>query len=113
MDDINEKLKSLLDDPDSMEKVKLMAESILGEDTSDDNSNSNDIGLDPMTLSKIAGVMKRLNSGGDNRTKLLSSLRPLLSEERQKKVDTAIKLLRLIDILPYLKESGILNEIGF
>ena len=112
MDDINEKLKSLLDDPDSMEKVRLMAESILGEETSDDN-NTNDIGLDPMTLSKIAGVMKRLNSGGDNRTKLLSSLRPLLSEERQKKVDTAIKLLRLIDILPYLKESGILNEIGF
>ncbi|MBR3144280.1 MAG: hypothetical protein IKF53_00110 [Clostridia bacterium] len=112
MDDINEKLKSLLDDPDSMEKVRLMAESILGEETSDDSS-SNDIGLDPMTLSKIAGVMKRLNSGGDNRTKLLSSLRPLLSEERQKKVDTAIKLLRLIDILPYLKESGILNEIGF
>ena len=86
MDDINEKLKSLLDDPDSMEKVRLMAESILGEETSDDN-NSNDIGLDPMTLSKIAGIMKRLNSGGDNRTKLLSSLRPLLSEERQKKVD--------------------------
>ncbi len=112
MDDINEKLKSLLDDPDSMEKVRLMAESILGEETSEDNS-TNDIGLDPMILSKIAGVMKRLNSGGDNRTKLLSSLRPLLSEERQKKVDTAIKLLRLIDILPYLKESGILNEIGF
>lgn len=112
MDDINEKLKSLLDDPDSMEKVRLMAESILGEETSE-NTGSNDIGLDPMTLSKIAGVMKRLNSGGDNRTALLSSLRPLLSEERQKKVDTAIKLLRLIDILPYLKESGILNEIGF
>ena len=112
MDDINEKLKSLLDDPQSMEKVRLMAESILGEEDNSE-SDSNDLGLDPMTLTKIAGVMKRLNSGGDSRTALLSSLRPLLSEKRQKKVDTAIKLLRLIDILPYLKESGILDEIGF
>ena len=111
MDDINEKLKGLLNDPESMEKVRLMAESILGEE--DNKGGTDEFGLDPLTLSKIAGVMKRLSSKDDSRSKLLSALRPLVSPERQKRVDTAIKLLRLIDVLPYLQESGILNEIGF
>lgn len=110
MNDLNDKLSKILNDPDSMEKVRMMAESILGEEEGETQEDPiSETGLDPSTLTKIAGIMKRLNTGGDNRTALLMSLRPLVSERRQKRVDTAIKLLRLIDLLPYLKESGMLD----
>ena len=106
--DINEKLSEILSDPESMEKVRKMAESILSEDEAPAQDADGE-GPDPATLAKIAGIMKKLNSGGDNRTALLNALRPLVSERRQKRVDTAVKLLRLIEILPTLRESGIFD----
>lgn len=109
MDDINEKLSKILDDPTAMEKVRKMAENILGEEETDEGAPAGGAAADPAALAKIAGVMKRLNTGTDNRTVLLTALRPLVSERRRKRVDTAVKLLRLIDLLPYLKESGLLD----
>lgn len=108
MDEINDKLSKILNDPESMEKVRQMAESILGEDESaTDDTPLPD--MDPAIISKIAGIIQKLNTGGDTRSALLLALKPLVSKRRQKKVDTAIKLLRLIDILPYLKDSGIID----
>ncbi len=109
MDDINDKLSKILNDPESMEKVRKMAENLLGEDEEPTAGGGDDTGLDPAALAKIAGIMKKLRGGGDNRTALLLALRPLVSEARQKRVDTAVKLLRLIEILPGLQESGIFD----
>ena len=39
----------------------------------------------------------------DSRTRLISDLKPLLSEERRKKADEAIKFLQLMEFLPLLK----------
>ena len=108
MDDINDKLSKILNDPESMEKVRKMAENLLGEDE-EPTAGDGDPSLDPAALAKIAGIMKKLRGGGDNRTALLLALRPLVSEARQKRVDTAVKLLRLIEILPGLQESGIFD----
>ena len=110
MDEINDKLSKILNDPESMEKVRQMAESILGEEESaaDDTPLPD---MDPAIISKIAGIIQKFNTGGDTRSALLLALKPLVSKRRQKKVDTAIKLLRLIDILPYLKDSGIIDSL--
>ena len=40
---------------------------------------------------------------------LLGALRPFLRESRQKKVDTALKILRLLPLLPLLRESGLFS----
>lgn len=109
MDEINDKLSKILDDPESMEKVRRMAESILGEEDEGPLEQTGDLALDPALLSKIAGIMQRLKGGADNRTALLVALKPLVSPRRQKRVETAVKLLRLIDLLPYLKDSGLLD----
>ena len=37
------------------------------------------------------------------------ALKPLLHEERRRRVDGAVKILRLINLLPALRESGILG----
>ena len=123
MDDFSEKLAGILNDPESMEKVRRMAENLLGD--GDNNpppppqpaASSTDLfsllgdGMpDAETLRKVMGIMTKLKSrGNDTRSALLTALRPHLSEPRQEKLDTAIKILRIIDLIPYLKDSGLLN----
>ncbi len=109
MEDLNARLAEILGDEESMNKVRRMAESLLGEEQeNEDFETGSDI--DPKTLKRIMSLVTKFNSGkGDNRTALLLALKPHLKPERQKKVDTAVKLLRLVEILPELKDSGILD----
>jgi len=105
MDDINEALSGILNDPESMKKVKSLAESLLGS-----NEKSDEIGISSDEIRIISTLMSNIKSqGNDKRTALLLALKPNLSAEKQEKVDVAIKLFKLISILPYLKESGLLN----
>lgn len=115
MDDISQKLAELLNDPDSMSRVREMAENILGTNSqkTDSPPPTADAGslfdgeIDPAQLGKIMSVLSRLKSDrDDNRARLLLALKPHLSSPRREKVDTAIKLLKLIDLLPLLRESG-------
>ena len=109
MDDLSQKLTEILNDEESMNKVRSLAENILSNNETQSNSNDN-FGLSANELSMIMGIIGRLKNGKDDkRTALLSALKPNLSAEKQEKVDVAIKLLKLIEILPLLKESGILS----
>ena len=47
----------------------------------------------------------------DVSTRLLRALRPLLGEERQKKLDEAIRILQMMRMLPLLRQSGLLSGI--
>ena len=62
------------------------------------------------TIMKIAPLLGSINQEDDN-TRLLHALRPLLKSERQKKLDEAIKIMRMLKFLPLLKEQGILQGI--
>ena len=118
MDDISQKLAEILNDPDSLNRVREMAENILGNNSTQSESSTKthtDTNLgslfgddfDPIQIGKIISIMSRLkNDGDDNRSKLLLALKPHLSAPKREKVDTAIKLLKLIDLLPILRESG-------
>lgn len=113
MDDLSAKLSEILSDPESMNRVKEMAESILNkspepEPPKPDLSGLADIG----DITQIMGLVSRLQSQNDDpRAALLSALKPHLSAAKQEKVDTAIKILRLLDLLPLIKESGILGKL--
>ncbi|MBQ8203563.1 MAG: hypothetical protein IJZ75_04720 [Clostridia bacterium] len=115
MDDISEKLAGILNDPDSMERVKRMAESLLGEQGKEEEKPSLPMlsgeGMPSADeMHRIMQIVSALKSkGNDSRTRLLLALRENLSPPRKEKVDTAVKILRLIDMLPLLKESGIFN----
>lgn len=117
MDDLGSKLTELLSDPESMNRVRQMAESILGESGEEipspsavpDISSIGDM-LGSGELQSIISVISKMKSAGDDsRVQLISALRPHLSEERRKRADTAIKILKLLDVLPLIKESGLLN----
>lgn len=119
MDDIGARLAEILNDPDSMEKVRAMAESLLNnEEGQSGGQNENSASpafnlppeINPGDLTKIMGILSKLRAGGeDDRTRLLLALKPHLSEKRQRKAETAIKLLKIIEVLPLLRNSGLLN----
>lgn len=104
MDDLSEKISQLLSDPDGMARIKQMAESVLGE------KESNSSVLPDIDIGKIVPLIQKMKSRGtDSRTGLLMALRPHLSEKRQERLDRAVKILRVIDMLPFLQESGMFN----
>ena len=113
MDDLGAKLSEILSDPESMNRVREMAESILNEKQEppppkNDFTDAFDIG----EISQIMGLVSKLQSSNDDpRAALLFALKPHLSEAKREKVDTAIKILRLLDLLPLIKERGILGKL--
>lgn len=112
MDDLNRKLEEILNDPESMNRVREMAGALLGDDSQSHEvkEEKSPTSLGSAEIGQIMNIINRLhNSGNDNRTKLLLALKPHLSGKRQEKVDSAVKLLKLIEALPLLKEAGILN----
>ena len=113
MDDLSQKLADVLEDPKSLENLRQMAESILGGNSKKEEAcekSSEEFGDIPPfeDLQAIIGIISQLNSQKDNkRTQLLNALKPYLSEQRKSKADNAIKLLKLFELLPLLKDSGL------
>ncbi|MBQ3137447.1 MAG: hypothetical protein IJB74_08210 [Clostridia bacterium] len=61
--------------------------------------------IDFETLGKVMSIMEKLRSRPqDPRCNLLLSLKPMLSEKRQSKIDEAVKMLSLLSFLPLIDE---------
>lgn len=112
MDDLSEKLAGILNDPESMEQVKKMAENLFSgnEESQPENSNNQNTGNmpSPDQMQAIFSLMSKLNqTDGNDRTNLINALKPYLSEKRQTKADNAIRILKLLELWPLIKDSGI------
>lgn len=59
---------------------------------------------------QLQGLMQSVSSN-DKNTELLLALKPHLKEDKQIKVDKAVKLLKLLALWTVVKESGLLNSI--
>ncbi len=56
-------------------------------------------GITPELFSQAQGLMKQLSTlGGDDRSRLLMSLKPFMRESRRQSIDSAVKLLRLAQL---------------
>ena len=110
MDDISQKLASILNDPDSMNKVRQMAENILGGQEEQPRAIAENNGLSVNEMQTVMSLIGRFNNAkDDDRTRLLMALKPHLSEPKREKVDTAVKILKMLELLPLIKESGLLK----
>ena len=70
--------------------------------------NLGNLGMPDLSqLSAIVPILQAFNSQ-DERLDFINALKPLLSEERQKKADEATKLVKLMSVLPLLRERGIM-----
>lgn len=81
-----------------------------GGDTSSDSSILGDLPFDPSMLFGIQNLLSSMPKE-DTNTNFLVSLKPLLREEKQKKVDEAVKMMKLFSMIPILKQSGLLSQL--
>ncbi len=109
MDELSEKINSILSDPESLKGLKEMAENLFGEEKREQVIKPEADGIDIASLMSVIGKLKE--SGKTENERLLLALKPHLSSERQKKVDTAVKILKLLELAPFIKESGLLGGI--
>ncbi len=65
--------------------------------------------IDPEMLLKLFDIVSKM-SENDKNTALLTALRPHLREENRLKLDRAARLMKLMSIIPLLRESGIADE---
>lgn len=105
MDNIEDILRVLTEDDDDNE--------FHGErDEKGDHEESEGLfsGLDPEMLVRMLGLFESLNQPDDNERFLLA-LKPLLREENRSKIDSALRLLKLFTLLPYIRESGLFDRL--
>ena len=107
MDDLSEKLSGILNDPEAMRDIAALA-SQLGvdapgvhkEEKPRETTPNNDTAAQLMALAPMLGSLKQ----EDDTTRLLDAMRPFLSEERQQKLDKAKRLIKVMKLMPLIKD---------
>lgn len=97
MDDLGDKINSILSDPGALDKIASMAKSIMGggeAKAEQTPSEGGDFGIDPAMLGKLAALMQK-SGGKSDKQALLTAMKPYLSEKRRRKMDKALKLAKL------------------
>lgn len=125
MDAMANKINEILQDPENVAQLRSLA-SMLGGGASASPPGSDapaappsaapPASFDGIPPDMLQNMMKLVPILRDMRretpdTGLLRALRPLLSAPRQKKVDDAIRIMQLLNILPELKQTGILHSL--
>ncbi len=99
--DIESLLSSISDE--DMAKIKDLAKNLSGsEEKKQPEKEQSNFPIDLNTMNKIMSVMGQMGKD-DYRTRFINDLKPMLSVERQKKADEAVKFLQLMEILPLIK----------
>lgn len=124
MDDLMGMMQELLSDPESMKQIQELTQMLQSESGgSEDSAQSaqaetqgeqeegegGSAGFDFGMLFKLQQLMQA-TAGEDKDAELLLALKPHLKEERQKKVDKAVKILKLLSIWSVLRDSGMLKD---
>ena len=108
MENINEILSSLSDE--DMENLRAAAENLFSSEEKTEKKESFGFGGMPdlsnllgnaRLMSGISSIMGAMNKT-DSRTRLIEALKPLLSENRRRKADEAMQMMKLMDLLPLI-----------
>ncbi len=116
-DNIADKIQSLLSDEESMNQIKELAAMFGGMNgendaaspsaETEDAKTAGGADIDPFALMNLLGTA----SAKDKDCDLLLALKPHLSPERQRRIDKAVKLLKLYNIFTAMRENGMLNDL--
>ncbi len=122
MDDMASKINGLLQDPEAMKQIQALASMFAAGQAPSPESDPEPPPAAPareapampsispeamQTVMKLMPLLSSMNQETNN-TRFLHALRPLLSENRQKKLDDATHIMQLMQVLPMLKKGGIL-----
>lgn len=114
MAQLEEQLNQILGDPQAMEQIMALAQSLSGkqeeerqpeEDTQPPAEHDSPSplsaldGLDPRLLRMGMGLLSEYSAQDDKKTALLAALKPFLKPERQEKMDQAVRIARLTRVI--------------
>lgn len=116
MSDFEDKLQSILGNPDAMNQIMSIAQSISGSSRDDrpvehppvmeerEHSPVPDItsvfdSLDPRLLQLGMQLLSEYNRRDDNKIALLTALQPFIKEDRYAKLDQAIQIAKLSRVI--------------
>lgn len=119
MEDLAGKINEILGNPEIMNQIKNFS-GLLGSSSSSENKNDEKENLNSQktssdfkipddmleTFLKLAPILSSMKNE-DKYTRFLKALKPLLSEERQQKIESSFGILQIIRILPLLKNKGL------
>ena len=119
MNDLTQELGRLLSDPATMEQIKSLS-GLLGQPAAPAGTPPPEAPPPPAQSGKQSGgdllpavmrFMPLLTSlqEDDDTIRLLRAVQPFLSEQRRERLEQAIKILRVIRIVPLLRDRGLLD----
>ncbi|MCR4644592.1 MAG: hypothetical protein K5695_04175 [Oscillospiraceae bacterium] len=104
--EMQDKIRSVLSDPESMQQLSELAQMLQGGDAP---APAMPDGMpDAAMLMKLGELLKQ--DADDKNAALLRAIRPHLSEERQRRTDQALRLLRLWAVFRTMQRTGMLQE---
>ncbi len=110
MDSLSDIISNLSDS--DIANLKETAEAFFGENKQENQNKNQNAGfdfssIDPAMIGKITRIMSALNSSSsDPRCDLIKALKPLLSNDKQKRADDALQIMKMLQIIPLIKNSG-------
>lgn len=114
MSELEDRINSVLSDPEQMARISEMAKNLMGGGSSGEKQEqkpqSGGIGqilgdgFDPAMLMKIKKLMD--GGSGSKYTALFEAMKPYLSEKRRGKLDRAVQIARLARIARIAMEEG-------
>ena len=107
MDNLEEKLTGLLRDPEAMQKIMTMAQSIGKQDTEKPSpSPQNNLPqIDPNLLTSLSGFLGNNNVNQEEQA-LLKALTPYLSHHRVSKLERAMRAARMAKFASAFLNAG-------
>ena len=92
MSDFEERLNSILNDPNQMDRIAAMAKSLMGGE-----EPKLSVPADLPDMGKLMASFGVSGGGGaDNKRALLEAMKPYLAPHRREKLDRAMKLAKMI-----------------
>lgn len=127
MDDLSSKINEILSDPQAMQQIKGLTEMLGLSDSSEkqkpivtENKQSMDMlsGLSALQqnndmlsmMTRLVPLLSDMNKEDDT-SRLLLALKPFLSEERKKKLAQAERIIKIMKLLPLLKDTPLLDSL--
>ncbi|MEE0958194.1 MAG: hypothetical protein UH734_08990 [Ruminococcus sp.] len=110
MADMQEQISQILNDPEAMRQVQSLGQRLGLNVTPPAQSSPPPVqesgGDVSRMLTSLAPMLSR-SAANDETAALLNALRPFLSEEKCKRLDQAQRMMKLIKLIPLIKDSGI------
>ena len=117
MDNLQDTIAKIMSDPEALSQVQSLGKMLgIGDNSPKQEApphkpqtENSMIPADIMSkMTKLIPLFQQMQKEDDT-TRLLSALRPFLSDEKCQKLDAAKKILQFMKLVPMLKESGIMD----